>query len=240
MIRKVHFGWDNGWVLRAAAVFLIASSLLAASRLAKAPKRTANRPSAGTGALFQGNAPSSSGRYFQVRRYFLDFAGDHSLSTATVTEQASAGDANYTVELRLASGAEQSVTVAGPPGGLRIEMQDMTGDDVPNDVILRPALFSRLSAVLVNDGHDHFAVVEAGANPGDVSSPENLGSRHRPSQTFALLRSSGFKSIHLPATNRTLVPQLRRALLCPFAHSFACASARGSRLGRAPPVPTAI
>ena len=132
-----HSGWDRGWALRAAAMFLIAGSLLfTADRPPKAPQRTVGHASTGAGARFQRTpARSSSNSYFQVRSYFLDFAGDHSLDAATVTEQTSAGYANYTVELRLASGAEQSVVVSAPPGGLQIEMQDMTGDHVPNDVI---------------------------------------------------------------------------------------------------------
>ena len=32
----------------------------------------------------------------------------------------------------------------------------MTGDKVPNDVVLRPALLRWLPTVLVNDGHEHF------------------------------------------------------------------------------------
>jgi hypothetical protein len=236
-----HSKWDRGWALCAAAVFLIAGSLLAAGRPARVPQRTVGHASIGTSARFQRTpARSSSNSYFQVRSYFLDFAGDHSLDAATVTEQTSAGYANYTVELRLASGAEQSVVVSAPPGGLQIEMQDMTGDHVPNDVILRPALPRWPPTVLVNDGHDHFAVVESSTEAGFFSSRENLDPRRRNGQTFAYLRSSGFKAIHLPPSKRTLAPTLQQSLLSPFNRSFARRMEDASRSGRAPPTSLAV
>lgn len=231
-----HSGRDRGWALRAAAMCLIAGSLLAAQRLAKAPQRTSRHTLTGTSAFFQNTTPDSApDSYFQVRRYFLDFAGDHSLNAATVTEQTDAGFANYTVELRLASGAEQSVVVAAPPGGLQIEMQDMTGDHVPNDVILRPALPRWPPTVLVNDGHDHFAVVESSILASFFSSRENLDSRRRNRQTFAYLRTSGFKAIHLPSSKRMLAPALQQSLLSSFDRSLARRMEDASRSGRAPP-----
>lgn len=190
--------------------------------------------------FYVNTATDASGSPCCEQNYLLDFAGDHSLNAATVTEQAVEGRTKYTVDLHLASGAQQSVVVAGPPGGLQIQMQDMTGDDVPNDVILRPALLSRLSAVLVNDGHDHFTVVGASASTGSLSSSENLGSRRQRNQAFALLRSTGFKSIYFPARKRILVSQLRYPFLYSFGHSFARIAKRGSRPERAPPVPTLI
>jgi hypothetical protein len=231
-----HSGWDRGWAVGAAAMCLIAGSLLTAGRPAKAPQRMAVRASTGTGAPFQWTAPAAApDSYFQVRSYFLDFAGDHSLDAATVTEQASAGYANYTVQLRLASGAEQSVIVSAPPGGLQIEMQDMTGDHVPNDVILRPALPRWPPTVLVNDGHDHFAVIESSTVAGCFSSRENLDSRQRNGQTFAYLRSSGFKAIHLPSSKRMLAPALQQSPLSPFNQSFTRRMEDASISGRAPP-----
>jgi hypothetical protein len=99
----------------------------------------------------------------------LDFDGDHSLDAATVIEQPSVGYAKYTVQLHLASGAEQSFVVMAPPGGLQVEMRDMTGDNIPNDVVLRPALLRWLPTVLVNDGHQHFEVAWSGPDPGSFS-----------------------------------------------------------------------
>jgi hypothetical protein len=176
------------------------------------------------------------GDLFRVKSFLLDFAGDHSLNAATVTEQAVDGRANYTVQLRLASGAEQTVIVPGPPGGLQVEMHDMTGDNVPNDVVLRPALFSWLPTVLVNDGSGHYAVVVSGADPGAFSSPENLGSRRQNAQTFAFLRSSGFKSIPRPGGERMLIPQSERPLVLPSSQPLACGLAQVALSDRAPPL----
>jgi hypothetical protein len=178
---------------------------------------------------------SASSDHSQVKNYFLNFAGDHSLDVATVVEQVVSGYASYTVQLHLASGAEQSVVVAAPPGGLQVEMHDMTGDHVPNDVVLRPALLCWPPTVLVNDGHDHFAVVVSGAVPGSFSSRENLGSRRRDAQTFALLRTSGLKAVYLPHSKRVLAPQLQQNLLSSFPEALAKDSRRASSPGRAPP-----
>jgi hypothetical protein len=174
----------------------------------------------------------------EVRNYFMDFAGDHSLDVATVIEQPSAGYARYTVQLHLASGAEQSVIVAAPPGGLQVEMHDMTGDKVPNDIVLRPALIRWLPTVLVNDGHEHFEIAVASSDPSSFSSSENLGSRRRDTQTFALLMSSGFKAIHLPNSRRMFDPFLRECLCSPFSQTASNRLGHASSPGRAPPLVT--
>jgi hypothetical protein len=122
-------------------------------------------------------AISATKNHFEIRNYFLDFDGDHSLDAATVIEQPSAGYTKDTVQLHLASGVEQSVVVSAPPGGLQVEMHDMTGDKIANDVVLRPALLRWLPTVLVNDGHEHFEVAVLGPDPTSFSSKEDLGSR---------------------------------------------------------------
>jgi hypothetical protein len=172
----------------------------------------------------------------EIRNYFLDFDGDHSLDAATVIEQPSVGYAKYTVQLHLASGAEQSFVVMAPPGGLQVEMRDMTGDNIPNDVVLRPALLRWLPTVLVNDGHQHFEVAWSGPDPGSFSSSEDLGSRRRDSQTFALLMSSGFKAVHLPNSGRLLDPQLQECLFSSLTQTVAKRLGHASSPGRAPPL----
>jgi len=189
-------------------------------------------PATGRSAIFASNKRS------EVRNYFLDFAGDHSLDVATVIEQPSAGYAKYTVNLHLASGAEQSVVVAAPPGGLQVEMHDMTGDKIQNDVVLRPALVRWLPTVLVNDGHEHFEIAISATDPRTFSSSEDLGSRRHDSQTFALLTSSGFKAIHLPNTRRLSDPQLRECLFSTFTQSVANRLGHATNPGRAPPFAT--
>jgi hypothetical protein len=185
-------------------------------------------------------ATSASSDHFEVRSYFMDFAGDHSLDVATVIEQPSAWYTKYTVQLHLASGAEQSVVVTAPPGGLQIEMHDMTGDNVPNDVVLRPALVRWLPTVLVNDGHEHFEVAVSGTDPSSFSSTEDFGSRRHDSQTFALLMSSGFKAVHLPNSRRLSDPQLRQCLFSSFTQTVTNCLGNASNPGRAPPFVTAI
>jgi hypothetical protein len=181
-----------------------------------------------------------SNNHSQVRNYFMDFAGDHSLDVATVIEQPSAGYTKYTIELRLASGAEQSVVVSAPPGGLQIEMHDMTGDKIANDVVLRPALLRWLPTVLVNDGHEHFEVAVSGTDPSSFSSSEDLGSRRRDSQTFALLMSSGFKAVHHPDSRRLFAPQVQECLLPSFTQTVTDRLGHASSPGRAPPLVAAI
>jgi hypothetical protein len=190
-------------------------------------------PANGRSAIFASNERS------EVRNYFLDFAGDHSLDVATVIEQPSAGYAKYTVHLHLASGVEQSVVVAAPPGGLQVEMHDMTGDKIQNDVVLRPALVRWLPTVLVNDGHEHFEIAISATDPRTFSSSEDLGSRSRDSQTFALLMSSGFKAIHLPNTRRLSNPQLRECLFSTFTQTVANRLGHRTTPERAPPFVTA-
>src|SRR5580700_10501906 len=231
-------GQDAAW---AAGLFLILA--LCAAALDRAPVSSRSSHRAGARArLFPTGGPANfvSNNHSEVRNYFMGYAGDHSLDDATVIEQPSAGYTKYVVQLHLASGAEQSVIVRAPPGGLQVEMHDMTGDKVPNDIVLRPALVRWLPTVLVNDGHEHFEVAVTGPDPSSFSSGEELGSRTRESQTFALLMSSGFKAVHLPNSRRQFDPQLQE---CPFSSITQTVTDRlghASSPGRAPPLVTAI
>src|SRR5579862_3751346 len=92
----------------------------------------------------------ASGTDRLVAHYALGFRGDRSLDLATVVEEAIAPSTLYIVQLQLSSGAEQSIAVAAPPGGLQLEMRDMTGDRVPNDLVLTPTLLRWPLTVLVN------------------------------------------------------------------------------------------
>ena len=94
-----------------------------------------------------------------VARYATIFEGNHSLDAATVTELISAPLTLYTVRLQFASGAEQSISVAAPPGGLQPEMRDMSCDSVANDLVLSPKLLGlppivlRLCTRICRDSH---------------------------------------------------------------------------------------
>jgi len=236
------FGFGNGWNAAWAAGLLLMLPLCISlrgrtpvlNRGAHGEDRRANLSASSAPAI------STSSYHSEIRNFFLDFDGDHSLDAATVIEQPSAGFAKYTVQLHLASGAEQSVIVSAPPGGLQVEMHDMTGDKVPNDVVLRPALIRWLPTVLVNDGHEHFEVAVSGADPSSFSSSEDLGSRRRDSQAFAFLISSGFKAVHLPNSGKLFDPQLRECLFPSFTQTVMDRLGHASSPGRAPPLVTAI
>jgi hypothetical protein len=240
LIAKFGFkrSWNAAW---AAGLFLMLALCVALPDRAAPSSRGSHHTDARASlSATGGTAISASTKHSEVKNYFMDFDGDHSLDVATVIEQPSAGYTKYTVQLYLASGVEQSIVVSAPPGGLQVEMHDMTGDKVPNDIVLRPALVRWLPTVLVNDGHEHFEVAVTGPDPSSFSSGEELGSRTRESQTFALLMSSGFKAVHLPNSRRQFDPQLQE---CPFSSITQTVTDRlghASSPGRAPPLVTAI
>jgi hypothetical protein len=181
-------------------------------------------------------APESAplGNRREVTSFVMDLEGDHSLDVATVVEQVFSGYASYTVQLHLASGAEQSIVVKAPPGGLQIEMHDMTGDQVPNDLVLRPALLCWLPTVLLNDGHDHFAVAISSDPPDSLSSGQELASGGNDGRATAALISSCLKVGGLPHSEE-FFQQFREHL---HSSSIAVAVLRSeytSSSGRAPP-----
>jgi hypothetical protein len=180
-------------------------------------------------------APVGINDRLEVRRYFMDFAGDHSLDVATVTEQASAGYARYTVQLHLASGAEQSIAMTAPPGGLQLEMHDMTGDKIQNDLILRPALSRWLPTVLVNDGHGHFAVAISGPDPDSLSSGQELAPRECGDQGIVALLSPGFRTSGSKNDGGVLLPQIAGELPPPATQTISQSLCYSSSSGRAPP-----
>ena len=230
--------WGSAWV---AGLFLMLA--LCVALLERAPALTRGSRDRATRVSVsptEGIAISASTKHSEVKNYFMDFDGDHSLDVATVIEQPSAGYTKYTVQLYLASGVEQSIVLSAPPGGLQVEMHDMTGDKVPNDIVLRPALVRWLPTVLVNNGHEHFEVAVTGPDPSSFSSGEELGSRTRESQTFALLMSSGFKAVHLPNCRRQFDPQLQECLFSSITQTVTDRLGHASSPGRAPPLETAI
>jgi hypothetical protein len=178
--------------------------------------------------------PPATGNRSEVTSYVMDFDGDHSLDLATVIEQAIGAYSRYTVHLHLASGAEQSIAVTAPPGGLRLEMKDMTGDKVRNDLILRPALMHWLPTVLVNDGHDHFAVVISNRLSDFLSCGQDLKSGRNDARASAALMSSGFKARGF-TTSRELFPQLREITTVSSAEAIVPRWNISINSGRSPP-----
>jgi hypothetical protein len=241
MSRTANSGLARGWARLAACLFLILGFSTAAQDRFQVTFNGSHHTDRTASASVNGvPATSASSNHFQVRSYFMDFAGDHSLDVATVTEQPSAEYAKYTVRLHLASGADQSVVVSAPPGGLQVEMHDMTGDKVQNDVVLRPVLVRWLPTVLVNDGHEHFEVALSGKDPSSFSSNKNIDSRPHETMAFALLKSSRLKTVHLPNCERFSGPRFQQCLLSSFPQAIAPRLGHAVSPGRAPPLPTTI
>jgi hypothetical protein len=236
-------GFPSSWDAARAAGLLLVLALCVAGRLERTRVVGGGSyradPKASMSATDR-TANSESNHHCEITNYFMDLDGDHSLDVATVIEQSSAGYTRYIVQLHLASGGEQSVVVSAPPGGLQVEMHDMTEDKVPNDVVLRPALLRWLPTVLVNDGHEHFEVAISGTDPNYFSSNEDLGSRPHDTQTFAILMTSSLKTVHLPNSRRLSTPQFRRSLFSSFTQTVTDRLGHSPSPGRAPPLASAI
>jgi hypothetical protein len=168
-----------------------------------------------------------------VARYATRFEGDHSLDAATVTEMVSAPYTLYTVRLQFASGAEQSIVVAAPPGGLQPEMRDMSGDSIANDLVLTSKLLGLPPIVLLNQGHDHLTVA---ISPGAFASGEDQASGSRQVHRGLALLSAKFRPAEPSNSGGPHSPQAQENLLSPIAHIFAKPADHTSSSGRAPPV----
>lgn len=176
--------------------------------------------------------PPALGLHPKVTRYATGFDGDHSLEEATVVEQAFAQYSLYTIRLEFASGAQQSVVLTAPPGGLQPEMRDMSGDNVPNDLVLTSRLFGLPLIVLLNEGHDHLTVA---ISPGTFTSGEGRASGPHQVHLASALPTSGIKRGALANSGDLHFPQLEEKLLSPFAPQSAKYAEHPYASGRAPP-----
>jgi len=176
--------------------------------------------------------PSALGIHSTVTHYATRFDGDHSLEEATVVEQAFARYTLYTVRLEFASGAEQSIVIVAPPGGLQPEMRDMNGDSVANDLVLTSRLFGLPLIVLLNEGHDHLTVA---ISPGSFTSGEGRASGPNQVHRALALVSSGLKRGGLNSYGSLHCPHLEEQLPSPLASLSAKYTEHPSASGRAPP-----
>lgn len=179
---------------------------------------------------------ASAGRRGVVRRA-MGLEGDYSLSLVTVMAQDSDRFVHYSVRLQFASGAEQSIAVTAPPGGLKFEMRDMTGDRVPNDLLLTPALLAWAPEVLINDGHDHFTVAISGGPEGSLGSDRKRLSEGQNFSSIAALLSSGFEPFGLVNASGTLPPEPEAYFAFASQEIVANLCPVSSEPGRAPPAP---
>jgi hypothetical protein len=170
-----------------------------------------------------------------VTRYLMGFADNRSLDVATAAEDVRTGYVRYVVRLQLSSGAEQSIDVTGPPGGLRPEVRDMTGDGVRNDLVLSPALIQWPVTVLVNDGHDHFAVVVSGDLPGSLGDGRDRASGKRDVPNSIALISARFKADYPAIGERQSPPRLQGNVFSPATRSATVRLGHAFSSGRAPP-----
>jgi hypothetical protein len=104
-----------------------------------------------------------------------DFDGDRAPDLATVELQASTSSrtTQYSIRLRLATGATQLFGVTAPAGGLQIVAQDVNGDSAL-DVLVSSAWLHKQVAVLLNDGHGNFTLAEPAAFPALACQSETL------------------------------------------------------------------
>jgi hypothetical protein len=171
----------------------------------------------------------------RVTRYFMGLEGDRTLNAATVVEQIDSGFIRYTVGLRLNSGSEQWIALTAPPGGLRLEMRDMTGDHVPNDLVVTPALFHWPLAVVLKDGHDHFSVTISANFPGSWGSGGNRASKARDVQCSVLLIPSRFRIPSRTKTGILFAPRVQKDFPSAIAQTPPMHLASPCSFGRAPP-----
>lgn len=172
--------------------------------------------------------------HWGITRYLMGFDGGRSLDVATAVEQVRTGYTRYTVRLQLSSGTDQSIAVIAPPGGLRPEVRDMTGDGIRNDLVLTPKLVHWPLTILVNDGHDHFLAI-SGALPGSWGADDQAsGGLGLPSNLA--LRSSRFRADFLPGADGPFLQPLQQNFSSPPSQTASVRLAHASGSGRAPPL----
>jgi hypothetical protein len=163
----------------------------------------------------------------------LGIDGDRGLGAAAEVKQNLAPATRYTIHLRLAGGGDQLIPVTAPPGGLQFEVRDMTGDNVRNDLVLRPALIHWPLIVLLNDGHDHFTVAISAALPSSLDSDDRASGAQQIPETVALA-SSASKASRL-ASNMRPVPKPQQGFLSLLRQRVINRTGYASVSGRAPP-----
>jgi hypothetical protein len=178
-------------------------------------------------------ATSALDDHLGITRYVTEYDGDHSLEAAIVAEQVFARYSLYTVRLQFASGAEQSIAITAPPGGLRPEMRDMSGDSVPNDLVLTSRLLRSPLIVLLNDGHDHLTVA---VSPDSFASGEGRALGAHQTHYASALMSSSFKAGGLTNGGALFHSRPQENLLSPITQRVTESPKNSSSSGRAPPL----
>ncbi len=152
----------------------------------------------------------------------------------SVVEQPSS--TRYNIKVKSAAGDQQFIAVTAPPGGLYLEARDMTGDDVPNDLVLRPALHWPL-IVLLNDGHDHFTVAIS-STPSNTFDSGNRASTGKQLPETLALTSTGSPGGRLANHKRLVAPQLQQGFFVLCTQAMLRRTCYRSVSGRSPPTTT--
>ena len=120
------------------------------------------------------------------------------------------------------------------PADFNWQVRDMTGDNVQNDLVVRPALTHWPLIVLLNDGHNHFTVAISATLPSSVDSGSRL-SRSQQVPDGAVLVSFASKAGASASNRQFLVPKLQQGFLSSFRQCSANQTDRISVSGRDPP-----
>ncbi len=197
----------------------------------KHPRQRVAPPSSPAGILHRSPAVAAHAND-TLRQDGLD--ADSALGAETAVSENLAPSTGYTIDVHLADGSEQLIPITAPPGGLELQVRDMTGDNVQNDLVVRPALTHWPLIVLLNDGRNHFTVAIAGTLPSSMDSGSQLsGSRQVPDG--AVLVSFASKAGSSASGRQFLVPKLQQGFLSSFTQSSTNQTDRISVSGRAPP-----
>jgi hypothetical protein len=112
-----------------------------------------------------------------------DFDGDGRPNLAIVQPGSYSSSLSiYRVQVQLGDGGLQSTDLVAPSGGLGIAARDVNGDGIP-DLIVSLAWREEPLAVLLNDGHAAFSVVDPSSFPSASGGSEKTLNGNLPSQT---------------------------------------------------------
>lgn len=119
--------------------------------------------------------------------------------------------------------------VKAPPGGLQLEMQDMSGDNVSNDLVLTSRLMKSQLVVLLNDRHDNLTVA--------ISPGEGQAAGSNPAYHAVGLRPPRINAGNISNRCTPGPPHFKRGLLPAGDRIPREIEDEAFSLGRAPPVP---
>jgi len=170
----------------------------------------------------------------RVTHHVTGFYDDRTLDVGITVERVCTWYMRYKIQVQLPSGAEQSLAVMAPPGGLQPEVRDANGDGIRNDLVLTPAMTAWPPTVLINDGHDHFEVSHSGAT-GSLTSHEDVRWSAADIHRAAALTSCASCTSGLTKGGGLFLPQLKGCNLIPFTQAVPGRLGHRPSSERAPP-----